>query len=579
MKLAAPPRPGVAATARDERPIRAPWGRRHTIWVVAGLLTLVLVPVSLQQTGVNLAALSGSVDALRGLLARMVPLDFREAERYGWALLVTVLMVVAGTAMAVVFSIPLAFLAARNTTTGRTAYAVSRAVIVFTRAVPDVIWAVLFVQAVGIGPLAGVLAMGLYSTGMIAKFYSDQIEVVRPGPLEAMRAAGASRLQVLASAVLPQVLAGWIAIALYRIDTNMRYSVILGYVGAGGIGLELQRVQGQLVYPRVLAIVALIFVLIAAVEQLSGAARRALAGEVGENPFRHQWRRSLALLLPRREGAVQRRETRPSQLLEQGDATVREPWTAVRRRKVALGAGSVAVLLASIVHLGVDPVRVARGLASLGPVFAAMVPPDFVSRWDTVMTQLLETFWIAIAATALGLVLSVPIALLGARNATPHPIVRRLARLGMLAARGVPELILAILFVVAFGLGPFAGVIALAIGAIGFTGKLFADAIEDLPNEALVALRATGASWSQRTASGMWPQALPGLLSIGLYTLDQNLRNATILGIVGAGGVGATLTATITFREYDRTAAIILVIFAVVYAFERLSGWLRRELA
>src|SRR5690606_22326965 len=143
---------------------------------------------------------------------------------------------------------------------------------------------------VGLGALAWARAMGIRSFGLLAKLVADTIQDVDRKPLDALAAAGSNRTQIFVGGILPQVVTAWLSLTLFRLDINVRRSVILGFVGAGGIGFELQRVLGQLVYPRGLTIVAMIFVFILVVEQLSAWVRKTLVGSEGvaANPFRRQ---------------------------------------------------------------------------------------------------------------------------------------------------------------------------------------------------------------------------------------------------------------------------------------------------
>lgn len=141
-------------------------------------------------------------------------------------------------------------------------------------------------------------------------------------------------------------------------------------------------------------------------------------------------------------------------------------------------------------------------------------------------------------ATAVGAVLSIPVGILAARNVTPHPVVYWLARAWVLVVRAVPELILAVVFVAALGLGPVAGPCALAIGSIGFLAKLVADALEEIDEGPVDAARSVGCGWWKTLFAAVLPQAMPSIVGSGLYMLDVNIRASTVLGIVGAGGIG-----------------------------------------
>ena len=153
-----------------------------------------------------------------------------------------------------------------------------------------------------------------------------------------------------------------------------------------------------------------------------------------------------------------------------------------------------------------------------------------------------------------------------------------LARGWILLVRAVPELILAVVFVAALGLGPIAGTCALAIGSIGFLAKLVADSIEEIDPGPMEAVRSVGGGWWKTLFSAVIPQAMPAMVGSSLYMFDVNIRTSTILGIVGAGGVGYLLFESIRTLNFDVAGAIVIVIFVIVYAIERLSGWIRSRL-
>jgi len=185
-------------------------------------------------------------------------------------------MSIAGTALAVVLSLPLALLAAPNTSPSAAVYQSCRVVLSALRSVPELIMGIIFVAAVGFGALPGVLALALHSVGMVAKFYAEAIEHVDPKPLEAARAAGASRLQVISHAVLPQVLPQLADITIYRWEYHFRASTVLGIVGAGGIGFELIAALRIIKYDQVSAILITILLCVIVVDALGARLRRLL---------------------------------------------------------------------------------------------------------------------------------------------------------------------------------------------------------------------------------------------------------------------------------------------------------------
>lgn len=482
------------------------------------------------------AALLDGVDEIWALLQRMAPPRLDDPGRISVLALETLLMAVLGTVLAAVASVPLAFMAARNTTPHPAVYAVARAFITFCRAMPDLLFAVLFVRALGIGVLPGILALALHSIGMLGKLFADAIEQTDMGPREAVRSTGVGYYREMLNAVVPQVVPSWIGTFIYRIDINLRMSVVLGFVGAGGIGFALQDALRGLIYPRALGIVLVILAIIAAMELLAIGIRRMLLTPAQSRPGRDRVTRIFfAVLL-------------------------------------------VGSTVSSLVVLQINPVSLFTWIGPSLEVFTRMIPPNFDALGSDLFTAAAQTVAIGVVSTAIGIVLSIPVGILAARNVTPHPAVYWLARGWILLVRAVPELILAVVFVAALGLGPVAGTCALAIGSIGFLAKLVADAVEEIDPGPMEAVRSVGGGWWKTLVSAVIPQAIPSIVGSSLYMFDVNVRTSTILGIVGAGGIGFLLFESIRTLNFDVAGAIVLVIFVIVYAIERLSGWIRSRL-
>lgn len=214
--------------------------------------------------------------AIAQLASEMVPPDFSRWRHWLKPLVDTLAMSIAGTALAVCLSLPLALLAAPNTTPNIWLARIVRVFLSAMRSVPEIIMGILFVAAVGFGALPGVLALALHSLGMVGKFYAEAIEHVDPKPLEAARAAGGNRFQVITHAVLPQVLPQLADITIYRWEYHFRASAVLGIVGAGGIGFELMAALRLIHYDQVSAILLTILGCVIVVDGLGGALRKAL---------------------------------------------------------------------------------------------------------------------------------------------------------------------------------------------------------------------------------------------------------------------------------------------------------------
>ena len=241
----------------------------------------------------------------------------------------------------------------------------------------------------------------------------------------------------------------------------------------------------------------------------------------------------------------------------------------------ALLAGAIVYLALALGTTEVNWTRVWEGLPRGARFFAAFFPPDFVSRKNDIADGILESLWMTVVSTAIGIVISVPVGIGAAKNIAPAPVYYFCR--GILAvSRSFQEIILAIFFVKLFGFGPFAGVVTLSFATIGFYGKLLAEDIEDMDFSQAEAVRATGAGWLQWINYGVQPQVMPRMIGLGLYRFDINFRESAVIGIVGAGGIGATLDTAFERYEFSSAAAILLVIIGIVMVLEYSSGYLRR---
>jgi len=207
-----------------------------------------------------------------------------------------------------------------------------------------------------------------------------------------------------------------------------------------------------------------------------------------------------------------------------------------------------------------------------------MFPPDYAYYRVAVHTALMETFHIATLGTIFALVAALPLSILAAHNLTPNRGLNFLAKTMLVASRSVNSLVWALLFIAVFGPGPLAGTAAIACRSVGFVGKLLGEALEEVPRGAIEALKAAGATQSSQILYGYWPAVKPAFWSIMLLRWDINVRESSVLGLVGAGGIGMIMNSAIDLFEWDRVAIILLTIFAVVVIAEIVITYFRRRL-
>ncbi|MEI7925628.1 MAG: phosphonate ABC transporter, permease protein PhnE [Chloroflexota bacterium] len=303
-------------------------------------------------------------------------------------------------------------------------------------------------------------------------------------------------------------------------------------------------------------------------------------------------------------GLLDARDLSPSQISPDARLDLLRVWprfSLTRVLSVLLVAG---LLLWGLEATNARPGELIAGLPNIRNFIVRMFPPSFELVDETLQTPsislgfvtiprigfasvtfpfpeilyaVIQTIQIAIVGTVFAIVLSIPFALLAARNIAPHPAVYLTTRMLLNANRAVPDIIFALIFVAAVGLGPFGGVMALAVGSIGFMAKVFAEAIEAIDPEQVKAIRATGASRWQIISYAVVPQAMPLVISYALLLFEHNVRSATILGLVGAGGVGFVLSKYMALFQYDLLLGALIFIVLMVTLVDRFSDSVRRR--
>jgi phosphonate transport system permease protein len=548
---------------------------------------------SLETTGTNLARFIGlatplewpgwEVSGVRGADGTTFTTEWVGFEPI-WHIVdiifITLALTIAGTAVAAVLSIPVAYGAARNTTPHPIVLAICRGLGVVTRAVPDAAIAVFLIFLwFGSGILPAIVAVGLHSVGMISKMFADAIEQVDEGPRTAIRSTGGTRAQQFWSGVFPQVLPAWIAVVLHRADINLRGTVILGYVGVAGIGAELNGAlhAGPAGMRRVIPIVIIIIALCIVFEVISSTLRARLLNVrptgrgIGDTIVRTAMRAS-----EKAKPVVVSSAARV-------DAALRRPWDSGRISNLVWIWLGVAIVIGSFVYVQPDFTRLFSDWrfdqVQNAALDRAVWPPSFGDRtWDSVFAAVMVTVQVAFAATLMGAVISLVIGPLSARNVAPNSSVRNFFRGVALVVRAIPDLVIAILFIIATGFGPQAAALALGIGGVGLLAKLIGDSMEEVPSGPERALVAAGGTRPQVFFASTVPMSIPSTVSHLMYLLEQNIRSATVLGIVGGGGIGFLLLNALNGRHFDEVIAFLLVIIVMVVVVETAGILIRRAL-
>lgn len=472
----------------------------------------------------------------------------------GEAALVTVCYAVLGTALALLLGFSGGFLVSQTfwrhgaRRGGGLGWASSRAALAVPRGLHEAVWALLLVNLLGLDPLVAVLAIGLPYGAITAKVCADLLDEAPRAPYEALLASGASRGQALLHGLLPLVGTDLLSYACYRLECSIRSAVVLGIVGAGGLGFQLDLSFAALRYQEMWTVIAAL-VLLCAVTDLAGSAlRRRLAGS------RPRARRDRAgRLRPARDPAV-------------GFAVT---------VCLALTVWSWSYLHVQPSTLW-DPRTAAQALLLLIDAWPVVVDPDTLA---TLAQSTVETFQMSVIAAVLAAAVGLALATVAARAPSAGPgrrLVELLARAVLLVCRAVPPPVwaLLVLFVLYPGLLP--GAVALAAYNAGVLGRLMAEAQESLPAGPASALRASGAGRGGTWLYGVLPRVQGKDLTYGLYRWEVATRETVVVGLVGAGGLGQLLAFQTAGFDWPAVTATLIALIALTLVVDLLSALARR---
>ncbi len=401
------------------------------------------------------------------------------------------------------------------------------------RSIPEIVWAYLLVQFLGLGPGPAVLAIALTSGGIIGKLYAELAETVDPGAVQSLRARGVSRWGIWLFGVIPQVSRQWTAYVLFRLECNIRSGTILGVVGAGGLGSEIALSVRYFEFDKLATTLLAVLIIVVFLEVSSANLRR----------YRSRWTIALGFA----GGAVA--------LL-----WLDIPWASLFSTSPLLGSfRSDTWQFAALSHavvLSLQTIGMAWVATLSAAVFAFLLAP-LATRPLTTGTYLHDVY----------------------RRRGPMRLVNWLllggSRLLMQLTRGMPELTLAILFVVWVGPGATAGVLAIAVHSIGVLGRLYTDVYEEVEPGPPRALQASGSTAFAVWVYGVLPQVLPRVLAFTLYRFEVNIRFTAMVGFVGAGGIGDALHTAISLFHLSDLVVLLTVMLAVVTAVDAIGAHLR----
>jgi phosphonate ABC transporter permease subunit PhnE len=463
----------------------------------------------------------------------------------------TIAMGLMATIFSTILAIPVSFLAAHNIMSrfpgGTALYYVVRGILNVVRAIDTIVWGLIVIVWVGLGSFAGVMALTIHSVAALAKLFSEEIEHIDLGPVEAVTATGANLIQTISHAVIPQIVPSFLAYSLLRWDINMRSATVVGFVAGGGIGFFVVETTRQGGYQQYATALWAVVVVIVIVDYISS-----------------KWREAILADQPQKEENQKQR----------GAGILRGAFYGILGVIVFIYCWNLTEI--SIRSL-LDP---GKNFGQLILDFAKIDLTQGVLK--TVTHDMLVTIFQAMLATTLGAIIALPFSFLAAKNLTGRSRlsiwIYYLTR-GMLnVLRSIEALLYVVIFVFWVHTGPFAGMLALAVTSFALIGKLFSEAIENIDNGPIEAVTATGANRLQVINYAVLPQIVPPFISYLIYQWDINVRMATIIGFAGGGGIGLTLTTFFGSLQYHKAGTVVAAIVIVVTLMDFASAKLRQAL-
>lgn len=492
---------------------------------------------------------------------------------------VTIALGLMATFISIAVAAPLSFLGARNIMArvrgGTVIYYIARFVFNFVRSVDTLIWAIILVTWTGLGAFTGLIALSIHSIAAIAKLYSEEVEHIDEGPVEASIASGGSTLQSVRFAVIPQIIPPFLAYSLLRWDINMRSATVVGFVSAAGIGFyifEAIRKGGYKEYAAALWAIAIVVMI---VDFVSSAWRERILR--GEQRVRTPSGFSRLFFFRKRQAAA---DTPP----EETGVSQMPPKPFYRtRRGIIYTILFILIFIASWNLSQIDLSKLLEPAPTLGKVVSDYIAIDTsVDVWRAILRQILVTIFQALLATTLGAIVAIPVAFLAAKNITGRsPRTSWLyyaSRFVLNFLRSIEAFLYVGIFVFWVGVGAFAGMLALAVTTFGLIGKLFSEAIENIEEGPVEALTATGANRLQTIMFAVLPQIVPPFISYSIYQWDINIRLATIIGFAGGGGIGLLFQNYVGQLQYHKAGAVILAIVVVVSLMDFASAKIRQRM-
>lgn len=487
----------------------------------------------------DLLRLFKGIPDMLGLFKRMLNPNLTYGSEVFEKLFETIQIAIVSSILGVIVAIPFSLLVAENITANKLIARILTAIFSFLRTIPSLIWAALLVSIFSIGKFSGIIALSLIAFLMSLKLFREYIESIKDNQLNSTRSVGANSIQVLRYCVLPHMLELSISVFFIVFETNIRSATILGLVGAGGIGQIMWRDLNHLRYDNLSTLILILFLTILLIDLISLFLRRALK----KSTIRFK--------------------------------SLKTYKTYQVSKMIYIPLIIIGLFIVVFRSLDISYDRLLLGIEQGNQIISRMVRID-ISYFPKLIEGVKESFFIAIFATIVGAFFALILSYLTAYNTSPNKGISIVLKGIINILRTFPPIITAIIFFRGVGPGPLAGAMALSIYTTGVLTKMYSEVLESTERNIQDSVIVTGTTNLQSYRHGLLPHTFPTFISLALYRLESNIRNSTILGVIGAGGIGTTLAMNITWRNWEKVGFLLLGISLMVIVIDKLSNYIRK---
>ncbi len=562
-----------------------------------------ILTLSLFMSKFSLVELYKGLPDMLDLLKRLLLPTFENIDKILLALLDSIYLAILATSSGLILSLPLVFLSADNISPSKVLARCINFIMSILRTIPSLIYAAILVSIFSVGTFPGLLSLTIIAIVMSHKLLRDAIESLPDKLIISIKSLGANRAQLLQSAILPSVSKNIFSNFFIILESNIRSAAVLGFVGAGGIGQMLWKDLNHLRYDRVSTIILVIFVFIFLLDNISYILRNSRSIQNLNKRiykikyfFSHQIKQESShknnkfnIEIQKSKSEKTNNEFNKNQSkfnsTKSQKSKVSNVNRSIRQLIYRIYIGKIFISLVVIFILvnryiaafNISHDRLIRGLKQSSIIITRLLHPQLTYLPQSI-SAIIETLFIAISASIIGSLLTLAFSYLAARNTSHTTLLSNIIKLTMNLLRSFPPMITAIIFFRGIGPGPMSAVLSLSLYTLGSLAKLFFETVENIDKSYLQSSLSTGAGNFKIYAFILLPKLKDRFVSLSLYRFESNVRNSTLLGIVGAGGIGQKITMALQIRDYEKASILLLFLIIFVYTVDLSSKHIQKSL-